>query len=164
MQVAHNFRLYNQAIRTKIGEGLRTLFVPTEPPPKKLLALLHTLDLPHRATGGTENEVCRRLPRARRTRGRFAGQKRDKARAGSISKPPVEDASARCASAKHQSNISEKERIVEIPRGYVVRGANGQPLVYVYPGANESEASQANVLTMDEALGIAINIAKLRDP
>jgi hypothetical protein len=44
-----------------------------------------------------------------------------------------------------------------------VRGANGQPLVYVYRGVNESEESQANVLTIDEALRIAINIAKLRE-
>ena len=46
MQAAHHFRLYNGAIRTKIGEGLRTLFVPTEPPPKRLLELLHALDQP----------------------------------------------------------------------------------------------------------------------
>jgi hypothetical protein len=57
---------------------------------------------------------------------------------------------------------SKKERIEEIPRGYVVRDANNQPLVYVYRGANESEASQANVLTIDEALQIAISIARLR--
>jgi hypothetical protein len=77
--------------------------------------------------------------------------------------PSAEDTPARHAHAEHQSNTSEKERIEEIPRGYVVRDANGQPLVYVYRGANESEASQANVLTIDEALRIAINIAKLRD-
>ena len=163
MQAAHHFRFYNQAIRTKIGEGLRTLFVPTEPPPKRLLALLHTLDQPHGATGGTEHEVCKKLPRARRTRGRIAGQKRAKVRDGSILKPPAEDAPARRAYAKHHSNLSERERIEEIPRGYVVRGANGQPLVYVYRGVNESEESQANVLTIDEALRIAINIAKLRE-
>jgi hypothetical protein len=107
--------------------------------------------------------VCKKLPRARGTPGRFSGQKRDKVRAGSIFKPPAEDAAARRAHAKHQSNISEKERIEEIPRGYVVRDANGQPLVYVYRGANESEMSQANMLTIDEALRIAINIAKLRE-
>jgi hypothetical protein len=82
--------------------------------------------------------------------------------AQSILKPPAEDAPAR-RDARHQSNISEKERIEEIPRGYVVRDANGQPLVYVYRSANESEASQADVLTIDEALRIAINIAKLRE-
>jgi hypothetical protein len=68
----------------------------------------------------------------------------------------------RRAHAKHLSSISEKERIEKIPGGYVVRDANRQPLVYVYPGANESEALQANVLTADEALRIAIHIAKLR--
>jgi hypothetical protein len=107
--------------------------------------------------------VCKKLPRARRTQRRFAGQKRDKVLAGHILKPSAEDTPARRAHAEHQSNTSEKERIEEIPRGYVVRDANGQPLVYVYRGANESEASQANVLTIDEALRIAINIAKLRD-
>jgi hypothetical protein len=44
-----------------------------------------------------------------------------------------------------------------------VSDANGQPVVYVYRGANESEELQANVLTIDEALRIAINIAKLRE-
>jgi hypothetical protein len=156
MQAAQHFRFYNQAIRNEIGEGLRTLFIPTEPPPERLLALLHTLDQPHRATSGTGDEVCKKLPRARRTRGRFAGQKRDKVRAGSILKLPAEDAPVR------RTNISKKERIEEIPRGYVVRDANNQPLVYVYRGANESEASQANVLTIDEALQIAISIARLR--
>jgi hypothetical protein len=84
MQAAHHFRFYNRAIRTKIGEGLRTLFVPTEPPPKRLLELLHVLDQPNRATSGTEenlDEVRKKLPRARRTRKRFAGQKRGKERA-----------------------------------------------------------------------------------
>jgi hypothetical protein len=172
MQAAHHFRFYDGAIRTKIGEGLRTLFVPTEPPPKRLLALLNALDQPNRAPSATEDAVCKKLPRARRTRRRFAGQKRDKVRAGSILKPPAEDAPARAnmvvnkkrrAHAKHRSNISEKERIEEIPCGYVVSDANGQPVVYVYRGANEFEALQANVLTIDEALRIAINIAKLRE-
>jgi hypothetical protein len=160
MQAAHHFRFYNGAIRTKIGEKLRTLFVPTEPPPKRLLTLLHALDQPNRAPSGTVDEVCNKLPRARGARGRFSGQKRDKVRAGPILKPPAEDAVARRAHAKHQSNISGKERIEEIPRGYVVRDANGQPLVYVYRGANESETSQANMLTIDEALRIAINSCK----
>jgi hypothetical protein len=44
MQTAHHFRLYEQAIRTQIGEGLRTLFVPTEPAPKRLLDLLNALE------------------------------------------------------------------------------------------------------------------------
>jgi hypothetical protein len=37
---------YHQAIRTGIGETLRTLFVPMEPPPERLLELLHALDQP----------------------------------------------------------------------------------------------------------------------
>ena len=53
MQAAHYFRFYNGAIRTKIGEGLRTLFVPTEPPPKRLLELLHALDQPEGGERGT---------------------------------------------------------------------------------------------------------------
>jgi hypothetical protein len=115
--------------------------------------------------------MSKKLPRARKTRGRFAGQRRDRVPAGSILRPPAEDAPARGnmviiknrrAHAKHQSNISEKDRIEEIPGGYLVHDANGQPLVYVYRGANECEALQANVLTIDEALRIAINIAKMR--
>jgi hypothetical protein len=48
-----------------------------------------------------------------------------------------------------------------MPGGYVVRDANGQQLAWVYARANEAEARQAKVLTMDEARRIAINIAKL---
>jgi hypothetical protein len=58
MQAAHHFRFYNGAIRTKIGEGLRTLFVPTEPPPKRLLELLHALAF---------DEACAGLPPGRAT-------------------------------------------------------------------------------------------------
>jgi hypothetical protein len=58
MQAAHHFRFYNEAIRTKIGEGLRTLFVPTEPPPKRLLELLHALDQPK----GSEAKRARGAP------------------------------------------------------------------------------------------------------
>jgi hypothetical protein len=58
MQAAHHFRFYNGAIRTKIGEGLRTLFVPTEPPPKRLLELLHALDQPK----GSEAKRARGTP------------------------------------------------------------------------------------------------------
>jgi hypothetical protein len=35
---------YYRAIRTKIGEALRSQFVPTEPPPKRLLDFLQELD------------------------------------------------------------------------------------------------------------------------
>jgi hypothetical protein len=42
-----------------------------------------------------------------------------------------------------------------------VRDANGQALVYLYGRANEAEALQAKVLTMDEARRIARNIARL---
>jgi hypothetical protein len=44
MQTAHHFRLYERAIRTQIGDALRTLFVPTEPAPKRLLDLLNALE------------------------------------------------------------------------------------------------------------------------
>src|SRR5271167_3022950 len=37
---------YYRAIRTKIGEALRTLFVPTEPAPERFLKLLLALDRP----------------------------------------------------------------------------------------------------------------------
>lgn len=35
---------YYRAIRTKIGEALRSLLAPTEPPPERLLELLQKLD------------------------------------------------------------------------------------------------------------------------
>jgi hypothetical protein len=58
MQTAHHFRLYDRAIRTKIGETLRTLFVPAEPAPERLLELLDALDQPKgRDTGGTEEKL-----------------------------------------------------------------------------------------------------------
>src|SRR5262249_14744016 len=46
-------------------------------------------------------------------------------------------------------------------RGYVVRNANGQALVYVYSRDNDAEALQAKVLTKDEARRIAVNVARL---
>jgi hypothetical protein len=52
-------------------------------------------------------------------------------------------------------------RADKIPGGYVVRGANGQALAYVYSRDNEAEALQAKVLTKDEARRIAVNIARL---
>ena len=56
MQTAHHFRLYEQAIRTQIGEALRTLFVPTEPAPKRLLDLLSALQ------GGDSGETEEKRP------------------------------------------------------------------------------------------------------
>jgi hypothetical protein len=125
LQAAHHFRFYNGAIRTKIGEGLRTLFVPTEPPPKRLLELLHALDQPK---GGEAK-------RARGTRPRRGKRAMDE--------------------------LSETERIEKIQSGYLVRGANGEVLVYVYCRATESEALEENVLTEDEARQLAIDVAKL---
>jgi hypothetical protein len=40
-----------------------------------------------------------------------------------------------------------------IPRGYVVRDANGQALGYLYSRDNPTEALQAKMLTKDEARG-----------
>src|SRR6202162_5919305 len=53
----------DQAIRTKIGEALRTLFAPTEPPPERLLELLQTLDQP---IGGETSGTEERLDAAKR--------------------------------------------------------------------------------------------------
>ena len=48
----------DQVIRTKIGEALRTLFIPTEPPPERLLELLQALDQPKGGeTSGTEERL-----------------------------------------------------------------------------------------------------------
>jgi hypothetical protein len=47
-----------------------------------------------------------------------------------------------------------------IPRGYVVRDANGQALAFVYSRDNPAEARQAKVLTVDEARRIAARIAR----
>jgi hypothetical protein len=52
-------------------------------------------------------------------------------------------------------------RADKTPHGYVVRDANGQELAFLYSRANEAEARQAKVLTMDEARRIAANIARL---
>ena len=46
---------YYRAIRTKIGEALRSQLLPTEPPPERLLDLLQQLDQPSGA-GGTEEK------------------------------------------------------------------------------------------------------------
>src|SRR4030081_2230213 len=75
MQTAHHFRLYEQAIRTQIGEGLRTLFVPTEPAPKRLLDLLDALE--GGDTGGTEEKRGEKPLRAAASK-----------RAGGVRDPP----------------------------------------------------------------------------
>ena len=41
--------------------------------------------------------------------------------------------------------LSETERIEKIQGGYLVRGANGEVLVYVYCRANESDSLEENV-------------------
>jgi hypothetical protein len=51
--------------------------------------------------------------------------------------------------------------VEQIPGGYVVRDATGQSMAYVYGRENRADADTAKVLTMDEARGIAANIAKL---
>jgi hypothetical protein len=45
--------------------------------------------------------------------------------------------------------------------GYVVRGANGFAVAYVYGRSTEDEAMAAKQMTMDEARRVASNIAKL---
>jgi hypothetical protein len=48
---------YYRAIRTKIGEALRSHFVPTQLPPKRLLDLLQRIDQPRGDdTARTEGE------------------------------------------------------------------------------------------------------------
>jgi len=48
--------------------------------------------------------------------------------------------------------------IEQFPGGYKVKDAQGLPLAYVY---GRGRRADANTLTMDEARGIASNIAKL---
>jgi hypothetical protein len=57
MQAAHHFRFYNRAIRTEIGQGLRMLLLPTEPPPHRILELLQALD-----KGEPEKERIEKIP------------------------------------------------------------------------------------------------------
>jgi hypothetical protein len=57
---------YYRAIRTKIGEALRNRLVSKEPPPKRLLDLLHALDQPgrcrrDRGEAGTSGTEARRV-------------------------------------------------------------------------------------------------------
>ena len=54
--------------------------------------------------------------------------------------------------------------VEKIPGGLKVVDANGQSLAYVYSREDPSEAPIANVLTEDEARGIAASIAKLPSP
>jgi hypothetical protein len=68
------------------------------------------------------------------------------------------------ACAKQSGDPSEKEHVEKIPGGYVAWHADGQALVYLFCGANEAEALQANVLTEDEARRVAISLAKLPRP
>jgi hypothetical protein len=48
---------YYRAIRTKIGEALRGQLMPKEPPPEKLLDLLHALDVPQVDAGDPAGEL-----------------------------------------------------------------------------------------------------------
>jgi hypothetical protein len=47
---------YYRAIRTKIGEALRSQWVPTEPVPQRLSDLLQELDRPSDDPGGSEEK------------------------------------------------------------------------------------------------------------
>ena len=51
--------------------------------------------------------------------------------------------------------------VEQIPGGYKVLDANGQPLAYVYGRETKADAEIAKMLTMDEARRIASNIVKL---
>jgi hypothetical protein len=126
-------RRYDRAVRSGIGEALRTLFVLKEPPPKRLLELLRALDQPKGGvTSGTEE------------------------------RPDEELSKQSKATSVIGRDTSEEKRVEKIPGGYLVRDANGQALVYVYCRGNQSEGPQAKVLTEDEARRIAINVAKLQ--
>jgi endo-1,4-beta-D-glucanase Y len=47
------------------------------------------------------------------------------------------------------------------PNCFLVRGANGQQLTYVYYESEPGRRSAAKLLTKDEARRVAVNIAKL---
>jgi len=171
MQTAHHFRFYNRAIRTRIGDELRALFVPTESTPQRLLELLHMLDQPKRSNAGrsrTELAEDLKFPKAKRAPGRISEiLNREDKTGGSGTVPPASAfahfrvTKKRSGRTKHTSDTSEKERVEKISGGYIVRDASGEALVYLYCGASETEAVQANVLTEDEARRLAINVARL---
>jgi hypothetical protein len=52
--------------------------------------------------------------------------------------------------------------VEQTPGGFKVRDANGQSFAYVYGRETKANADIAHVLTLDEALRIASNIAKCR--
>src|SRR5258708_40072739 len=112
--------LYGRAIRSRIGEALRTLFVPTEPPSKRLLELLHALDQPKGGdTSGTEEKLDdepSRQPKATGVTGRDKkGQARGSKGEPRIDEPPTSSelgiAEKRAARATHLSDISKKKRV-----------------------------------------------------
>jgi hypothetical protein len=57
--------------------------------------------------------------------------------------------------------LSRPWRAENMPGGYIVRDASGQPLAWVYARWTMAEAAQAKVLTMDEARRVVTNIARL---
>jgi hypothetical protein len=127
--------------RTTIGEALRTFFAATEPPPGRILELLHALDQAKHDDTSRGKQNLHDTPNEDRP-----VSKKRRARAKELGK-----------------TFSEKERVEKIPDGYIVRNANGEALVYVYPRSIESEVLGAKMLTAEEAIRIAIRIAKLRD-
>ena len=52
-------------------------------------------------------------------------------------------------------------QVEQIPGGFKVVDPHGQSLVYVYARETPEQASIARVLTIDEARGTAVNVAKL---
>jgi hypothetical protein len=166
-----SYGLYNRAIQSKIGEALRTLFVPAEPPPKRLLELLHALDQSKGDdTGGTEERLGEQL--SKQPKATCAADRVNKGQARASKGVPRIDGprtrselgihGKRAAYAKYLADKSDKKRVEKIPGGYVVRDADGHAPVYVYCRDNQSEALQTRVLTENEALRIAISVAKLR--
>jgi len=151
LQTSHHFGLYERAIRTEIGDALRTLFVPTGPTPMRLEELLRALGEPGDSCGTD----------AKSGKGKTGGSE---IAPPDFDLPLFADPSVTTepgARASQLSDTSEKERVEKIPGGYVVRDADSQALVYLYCRADETEALQANVLTEDEARLVAISVAKL---
>jgi len=58
-------------------------------------------------------------------------------------------------------NAFADQSVEAIDAGFKIIDANGQALAYVYGYANPRDAGVAKALTLDEALRIASNIAKL---